>query len=115
LETDDAHRPGTQTALPLEPVGDRVRGLGLEAFELDRPGQAYERRAAPSVQAEPAKVGRREAGEVRGGRGDTQAVAALRRGANDPALHRPRLAREDQLPAERAEEGVRDGRDAKRP
>jgi hypothetical protein len=43
------------------------------------------------------------------------AGAALCRGSDDPPLHRARLAREDQLPAEGAEERVRNRRGPQRP
>ena len=87
--------------------------LLLEPLELDRGAEAGERRAAAGVQAKPAELGGREAGR---GRRTSAAHGATRAGvgrrADDPPLHRARLARQDQLAAERAEERVGDGRRA---
>src|SRR5581483_8548349 len=115
FQADDADGPGAEAPLPLQPVGDGRRRLLLQALELERAAQPGERRAAAGVQAEPAQLGRGEPREVRRRRRDAQPVAPVGRGAAEPPLHRPRLAGEDQLAAQRPEQGVGDGREPEGP
>src|SRR4029077_4209243 len=97
LEADDAERPRAETALAQEAVGHRGGRLFLQPLELERAGQPRERGAATGVAPKLAKLRGRKAGEVRGVRRDAQPVTPLFCGAEDPPLHRPGFARQDQL------------------
>ena len=115
LEADDADRPRAQPALACQPVGDRVGRKCAQTLEIERSAEADERRRPARVEAELAQLGGREASE-RGGRGRlVEVVGDGHRRANDAPLECPGTSRVDQLPAERAQERLRDRRDAQRP
>ena len=106
--TDHGPRPRSRSSRSATAaVGCSFRRSSSQRAEAD------ERRAAPGVQAERAELGGREA--ARGRRRSAARAAsraALGRRADDPPLHRARLARQDQLTAERAQERLGDGRRA---
>ena len=113
LEADDAERPRAEAALAEEPVGDRRRSAAPSAARA-RPSASAAARVAPRRAWRPSL--RSSAGEKRARSavvgGMLSPSRRLGRRADDPPLHRARLARQDQLAAERAEQRLGDGRRA---
>src|SRR5581483_4821544 len=93
----------------------RVRGLPLQALELERATEPDERAGAACAEPEAHVLRRREAREVGRGRRRME-VAELRcERADDRPLDLARTARLDQLAGDRAEQRLRDGCRTQRP
>ena len=112
LQADDARRPGAEARLARETLDDGVGRKVVQPLEVDRAAEPDESGRAAGVEAELAQLGRPHAAEALTGGRLVQAAGVTRRRAPDHIpLDLLRVLPGDELPGQRSQERVRDGRE----